>query len=416
MAAKPARAAALLAAILLVACTSREPGRVLIVGLDGASPRLVEPMMAAGRLPNLARLARDGAYGHIRSDVPIQSPRIWNTVATGVRPERHGILDFAHPDAAGQPVLYLSTDRQVPALWNIFDAAGASVGIVTWWNTYPPPRVRGTIVSDHVFPASVAARRELGMVAPPPSGPVVFPQGWAPDPSEEAPLPQPPSAAASLPDWLNVELLADVARRDVARARMLAQIERESAPDLAMVLFTSIDRASHVLWVGVDPGAPYPEALRLRAEEAAAARALLEATYEFNDALLGHVLASYGPEDLVIVLSDHGFEPGVSLGVLTGVHRGGAALEGVVFAAGAGIVPGCPVRNLSVADVAPTVLAWRGLPVAEDMDGHVAEFLGDVHPETIATYSRIPIERLPLEPSGHEEEVLEELRALGYIE
>jgi len=40
------------------------PGRVAIIAIDGASPRLVETWMADGLLPNLARLEREGVYGH----------------------------------------------------------------------------------------------------------------------------------------------------------------------------------------------------------------------------------------------------------------------------------------------------------------------------------------------------------------
>ena len=81
--------------------------------------RVVQPMLEARRLPNLGALARDGVHGTIRSLFPLDSPPVWNSVVTGVSPKMHGIPSFAYKDAAGEKHLYLSSDRKVPALWNI---------------------------------------------------------------------------------------------------------------------------------------------------------------------------------------------------------------------------------------------------------------------------------------------------------
>ena len=64
-------------------------------------------------------------------------------------------------------------------------------------------------------------------------------------------------------------------------------------------------------------------------------------------------------------------------------------------------------------DVAPTILAWLGLPLGKDMDGRVASFLEPPQSvTTIATYDTVEIERLEVAPSGSEEEILDQLRAL----
>ena len=119
----------------------------------------------------------------------------------------------------------------------------------------------------------------------------------------------------------------------------------------------------------------------------------------------------------MIVVSDHGFEAGSHLGDLTGVHDSEAALDGIVFARGAGIAPSSDAGAPSVNDVTPTILAWLGLPLGEDMDGRVASFLEPAQPVmTIATHDIGQIERLGVAPSGREEEILDQLRALGYID
>ena len=72
--------------------------------------------------------------------------------------------------------------------------------------------------------------------------------------------------------------------------------------------------------------------------------------------------------------------------------------------------------SVTVRDLTPTILAWLGLPVARDMDGHVAGFLDVSRPRSIASYDGEPIRRLTTAGSGAEDAIFEELRALGYVD
>src|SRR5688572_33217986 len=60
--------------------------KVLLVGIDGASFRVLDPLLAAGRLPAFASLRERGASGVLRSENPMISPALWTTIATG-RPQ-----------------------------------------------------------------------------------------------------------------------------------------------------------------------------------------------------------------------------------------------------------------------------------------------------------------------------------------
>ena len=413
--------AALAAAALgLAACTrdDRAPGRVLLVGLDGATLRVARPLLEAGRLPNLARLAREGAAGPLRSLQPLESPRVWNSIATAKTPEKHGILDYTHQGGR----LFTSHDRKVHALWNIASDAGLSVAVLNWWNTYPVERVSGVMISDHFFPREVEERQQItGGVAGPP-GAVLFPESWQTRLSGRLAEPGPPDAVdflgerARLPGWMRAERLSEQYPQDAALVRFALEIEAETRPDLLMLLLTGIDRASHVLWAGIEPGDRYPPNLRLADAERAAARATLEGYYEATDRLLGPLLERYGPEDLALVVSDHGFEAASVFGVLTGGHQGEAALHGVLFARGPGIVPGSSSGLVGVLDLTPTILAWLGLPVGADMDGGVARFVRELRVATVPTHDVGTVERLAEGRSGAEAAILEELRSLGYVE
>jgi len=88
-----------------------------------------------------------------------------------------------------------------------------------------------------------------------------------------------------------------------------------------------------------------------------------------------------------------------------------------VFARGPGIAPGSDSGTPSVNDVTPTILAWMGLPLGEDMDGEVAPFLDPPREiSTVATHDTGAVDRIAVEASGSEQEILDQLRALGYID
>ena len=418
----------------LLACGGEpEPGgRVLLVGIDGASPRIVRPLLEQGRLPNLARIAEQGVSGPLKSLHPLLSPRVWTTVATGKTPKRHGIENWVTPVRDGQQRLYLSSDRKVHALWNIASDAGRSVAMVNWLVTYPPEPIRGVMITDHALPGASEGKkfmRNLFAEAPASdddaslgegSGPVTWPDSWIPRVAAAAeaegaltPIGD-PFVTATLPSWVLRDKLSAYYRQDETLARIALEVEAETRPDVMMVLFQGIDRSSHMLWGMVEPAELYPESLHPSAAEREGGLEALRRYYEYSDALIGLLVERFGPDDLIMVVSDHGFEAGVTWKIMTGTHNSPKAEDGVLFARGRRIRHG-EAEGVSVTDVTPTILTWLGLPVGQDMDGEPAAFL-DARARTVATYETKPIPRLATGPSGAEETYIEQLRELGYVE
>jgi predicted AlkP superfamily pyrophosphatase or phosphodiesterase len=409
--------------LLALGCSDAPRGRLLLIGVDGASPRIARPLLDAGDLPHLGALAREGVFGPLRAHFPIESPRIWTSIATGVSPERHGIVGFAHEDASGERQLYRGSDRRVPALWNIASDAGLSVAVVNWWNTYPVEKIHGAIISDHLLWTDIEGRRTLTGAARPELGAVAWPLEWNARLvdllADETPLTDvadPFLATERFPAWVRPERLSRRYRNDAAVVRVALAVERALEPDVMLVFLPGIDRVSHVLWAAVADPADYARPMPMDSDQRAAAAAALQRYYAYTDALIGRVLERYGERDLVMVVSDHGFEAGGGLGFLTGKHASRRAVDGLIFARGPGVAVPERNRRLSVNDVTPTALAWLGLPVADDMDGRVASFLVDADPARIPSYAGARVERLEYAPSAAEQALLEELRALGYAE
>lgn len=145
----------------------REVKKVIVVGLDGLEPTIVEPMLDAGELPNLARLRAKGGLSRVRTTSPAQTPVAWSSFATGTNPGGHGIFDFLRRDPNTYlPDLALNRYEQKNAflppkavnlrrgttVWEILSDAGISSSIIRCPCTYPPQPVRGRILAGMGVP------------------------------------------------------------------------------------------------------------------------------------------------------------------------------------------------------------------------------------------------------------------------
>ena len=68
--------------------------KVFVLGLDGATWDVLEPLIQDGLLPNLARLRKQGSWGSLTSVFPPLSPVAWTGVMTGKNSGKHGIFEF----------------------------------------------------------------------------------------------------------------------------------------------------------------------------------------------------------------------------------------------------------------------------------------------------------------------------------
>jgi hypothetical protein len=164
----------LLAAVLVAAsplffvtpaCRSaaRKGPPLVVVGVDGLEWRLVLQFAQQGVLPNLTKLMGEGYAGRLETLEPTLSPVIWTTIATGKKPEQHGITDFFFTDAAGERHLFTSVHRRSKAFWNILSEAGQTCHVDGWWCTWPaePLDHGGSMVAQTTTRAQINYRNGL---------------------------------------------------------------------------------------------------------------------------------------------------------------------------------------------------------------------------------------------------------------
>jgi hypothetical protein len=438
--------------------------RLLFLGLDGADWRYMEPLIARGELPHLAALRARGAWAELATATPTLSPVIWTTIATGLPPEQHGIRSFTTQRLAGaraalprlrrvrgvgfdtltgllwkRGALFESpitqTSRRVPAFWNIASALGSPVDVLNWWATWPAEPVLGRMVSErvHYFRFSV---RGLAHEAER----LTHPEGLY---REIAPLVMDPDAVSYeqarvfldvSPEEFQAMMHAPFERRSIRGefkylfslheterrlGRYLLESSRKAhgAPTDLLVLSRIVDMACHTSLRHSELVRHHP---RATPEELRKYGRVVTEAYKAADRTLGALLEAFGDGNVVVV-SDHGFQIEVMQGRIH-VYDHREAPPGILIAAGPAFRPG-RVEGLGVYDVLPLLLQLKGFAQAEDLPGRLATELLEAsflarHPvRRVASYRSLRggAAAPPAEGAG-DDELMERLRALGYVE
>ncbi len=251
----------------------------VVIGIDGAEWQVIEALWGAGELPAFRALAERGVRAQLATSYN-SSPVIWTTIATGMRPEDHGIVDFVVPTPAGD-VPASSTLRRVPALWSMASRAHRKVAVLGWWASWPAEQVDGLVVSDR-------ATRELpDRVWPPEALPRVL-----------------EAAAEAARAGGGFDSNPEASAQDRLMAHLGRQVVTEGY-DLCLVYFRGVDIASHFYWKHWQPEA-FP-GQRLDPAELAELAGRIPGEYVAVDRAIAAMLAAATPEPNVMVVSDHGF-------------------------------------------------------------------------------------------------------------
>ncbi len=74
--------------------------RVVVLGLDGADPKVIRQLIDKGVLPNFEELSQSGHFSDLKTTAPPLSPSVWSSFQTGRDASHHGIFDFITRDPA----------------------------------------------------------------------------------------------------------------------------------------------------------------------------------------------------------------------------------------------------------------------------------------------------------------------------
>lgn len=421
--------------------------KFIVVGLDCADLDMVVPLAREGRLPTLERLMREGVTAPLGTLIPTLSPSLWTSISTGAAPEAHGIRNFYVTSLPGMtspvrlfpggfglnfrivpllnesglvpPLIRMNTSNMKgrPDIWDVLSRFGRKVGVIDYMITWPADRVEGFLVSDLLF----RYVHEFGVEGIGASPGLVFPEEMTAEVRgilagfDSGDVSAPYLRSRILPadcglggDDPYVKLLAKKMWRDECLWTLSAELYRRHRPDFFMNYTSAIDGTNHVFrdFIYRDGG---------EGEERRCFRDILARWYAYEDARIGEIVALADDSTCVIVVSDHGWDEA------RGHHENGP--DGALIMWGAGVKSGVRLDGAGLLDLAPTLLALSGYPVARDMEGEVLEsaiseeLLAEFPVRYIDSYGgegaaeEAPVEMDPV----LDRQMREELEALGYI-
>ncbi len=261
-------------------------GKVVVIGLDGATWELIQPWIDQGDLPTLARLQGEGAWGEMQSCVPYLSPPAWASAVTGVNPGKHNIYSFQRR-LPGEVTFVNETakSRRAQPIWNMLRPSKRRVLLLNIPMTDPPDEVDGYMVAG--FPH----QDKTGFTYPPELESEL--EGYELEELEIRLVPQ------------REDSLLQMYHRHLRKRTEITLDWLKNEPfDLLWMVYTATDRIQHTFWTFNDPDNPHYDPRRV----AIYGNAIHDFWVE-QDRALGEVLAQIGPDVTTLILSDHGFGP-----------------------------------------------------------------------------------------------------------
>ena len=256
--------------------------KIAIIGLDGATFKIVMPLAKAGALPNLQRLMSIGGWGTLRSTLHPLSPPAWASFMTGMNPGKHGIFDFVILGDSNRFQIANGGTLRAETLWMHLSRAGQRVAVVNVPMTYPPEPVNGFLIAGMDAP-----RWDRASTYPPDLAEKLHHLFGEYRVGVQARGGLLSSVERFIPRYIG-NLLEGVHKRGEVTRYLLERYPL----DFLIVVFTATDRVQHALGHLIAEGvSPNDEIGRV---------------YQACDRAIGRLLEQMGDEWIVFVISDHG--------------------------------------------------------------------------------------------------------------
>jgi predicted AlkP superfamily phosphohydrolase/phosphomutase len=271
----------------------KSKGKVIIIGVDGATFDLIRPWAKEGRLPNFAMLITEGSHGILKSTLPPMSPPAWTSFQTGVNPGKHGVFQFCESrlDKPYQPVSSYSISLK--PFWEFISEDGNKVGIVNIFGTFPPKPINGFIVSGR----SVPRKRNF-----------TYPSSLAQDIKKEIGdyiIDVDPYHATGKMECISRDGFIRLLHKMLdLRIETFLYLMEKFSPELFVIVFTVTDLVQHFFWQYIDKNHPSYNIV-----EAKRYGNTIFDIYKKIDEFLGKLGDRLGQDSTIIIVSDHGHGP-----------------------------------------------------------------------------------------------------------
>jgi predicted AlkP superfamily phosphohydrolase/phosphomutase len=259
--------------------------KLMIIGLDGGTFKIIDPLINDGKLPNLKKLIDGGTKATLRSTIPPVTAPAWVTLMTGVNPGKHGLFDFCKLKTIAYDISTNYAPKETcsimhsqyyngKTIWDIFGEMGLRSSVIMMPMTYPAWEINGYMLSGYPSPDFQT--------------PTGYPLEWA---SKIGPLFDMSAISVNNEDKLIKECSELVRKVELI---FMEQIKKNDC-DVHCVVFSSTDFLQHYLWKYVsDVNSNYSTAI--------------QNIYIQIDKAIGNFMKLVDRDKCTfVVISDHGF-------------------------------------------------------------------------------------------------------------
>ena len=281
---------------------SRVNSRCLLIGLDGATFSILDPLMEDGAMPFLKQFVESGTRAELHSVIPPLTPPAWASIMTGRSPGNHGVFDFVTFESPDSRYVRFSSSSHLrcETIWSMVSRQGLSATALNFPLMAPTRPISGCVVPGWVpwrhlrrycYPNSLYQHLQ--------ALPAFNVKQLAIDLDMEQ------KALDGCPPEEQVEWVRSHLQRERQWFEILAYLMRTKPHHLTAVVFDGVDKLQHLFWRLLDPACP-PRGRSPWEEEV---RKLCLDYFRQLDGIIAEIVALAGDAANVFMVSDHGFGP-----------------------------------------------------------------------------------------------------------
>jgi predicted AlkP superfamily phosphohydrolase/phosphomutase len=277
----------------------------VLIGLDGATFSVLDPLMDDGHMPFLNEFSRNGFRADLRSTPNPLTPPAWTSMITGRNPGNHGIYDFVRWEEREGTVyftLYNSSDILCETIWSIASRAKQKVIHLNFPIMAPPQPINGLLIPSmvqwrhlrrNVYPQSLVETLK--------SIPEFNADDWgltyweANEAMRERAL-----FPKEEKEWVTRHI-----RRDYQWQVILKYFMQNEPADLTAIVFDGPDKLQHLCWRLIDPDFRQDKLLDWEIRM----RDYVIEYFRSVDNYIREIVNLAGDNANVLIASDHGFGP-----------------------------------------------------------------------------------------------------------
>lgn len=274
--------------------------KVVVLGLDGADWSVIDHMIGQGRMPTLASMKKNGAWGDLESTYPPITCPAWLVFGTGKNPGKLGAYFFLVRDGHkyNSVPFYFKRDVAGSNFWDILSRSGYKAGVINIPTVHQAYEINGFMIAgfmsnsrknwlggeeedDLTYPAELGSEiaEKIGEYH------INFPKTTSPN-----------AHLMSLQE--EIDEFEEVATQ---RSKALDHLMRTKEWDLIALDIMATDRMGHSMAQII-----CPEGGKYDSKKGVENRPRIEGFYSKIDSIVARIKKNAGENAYVFVISDHG--------------------------------------------------------------------------------------------------------------